>query len=279
MNESKGISNINKEEIEKIYTVFKLNGYVIDYEYQYNLERLISLSFKKENNYNGVCFVKEQQKISLIINIPLNYDKKLVKETISHELIHLLELNNIMKHGKNLPKYSSIQKTLQKYQPETIVMKSLKDIFYKTLDNEINANIAQTYTFLLNSNINDYNNLKKELLKYQNRINYENILKLDIKKINNDIFDNIVVFIEFQELIKLLKKHKVDYFYRFLKTDSETDILNKLLKISKNNIERLLMRQLKIIDEVIIDMNEKYFFTDVNSNLKTSFEEYINMKQ
>lgn len=54
--------------------------------------------------------------------------------------------------NKEYPKYNRIKLSLREFKdyPMSKSMEFLTDVFYKTLDNEVNANVAQTYIYVKN---------------------------------------------------------------------------------------------------------------------------------
>lgn len=87
------------------------------------------------------------------------------------------------------------------------------------MDNEVNSNVSQTYTYLRSFNSSDENYLKSKLEEYEIRKEYKNLLNFNISKFKSDIRLNNIDFEEFNEI---LIKNGVDDFLDFI---YERDIL------------------------------------------------------
>ena len=172
INEGRGISELNKEETENIFNIFKKEGYQT-FEHQI-LNRIIELTFS-EGNYDSK-FYKKSGKYYMLITCPKDYNDIKLKTIITHELNHFIEKSKIEDKKYRYPNYDKIKKSLIEFNPESKQLQFFKHIVYKTLDNEINANVSQTYTYLRNFNSSDEDYLKSKLEEYEVRREYQDLL-------------------------------------------------------------------------------------------------------
>lgn len=249
VNEGRGISEINKIETEKIFNLFKKSGFKSNISYKI-LKNNILINFI-EGNYNSYFF-KNKQIIILNFSIPEKYNDIKLKTVITHELNHFIEIFNIENKKYRIPNYNKIKKSLLIFNPKTKPLDFFKHLLYKTLDNEINANVAQTYTYLRNFNSIDSNLLKNELEKYSLRKEYNDILNFNINKLINDISID-----ELQELNDIFIKHNVNDFFPFINNIEPIEkYIKNWFKIITSNVKKLLKKQENIIKEVIEDIND-----------------------
>ena len=152
INEGKGISDVIKEDIDKIYQLFLDNSFST-HIYKFGKEKLgfrdLTIKFNHLNNYYSNIQIDKLNNITVNIGIPTNGKEKRVKENIAHELTHVMEILGIGT-DKEYPKYNKIKLSLREFKdyPMSKVMEFLTDVFYKALDNEVNANVAQTYIYV-----------------------------------------------------------------------------------------------------------------------------------
>lgn len=107
----------------------------------------LTIKFNHLNNYYSNIQIDKLNNITVNIGIPTNSKEKRVKENIDHELTHVMEILGLS--DKEYPKYNRIKLSLREFKdyPMSKAMEFLTDVFYKTLDNEVNANVAQTYIY------------------------------------------------------------------------------------------------------------------------------------
>ena len=253
INESKGISNLIKENVDKIYQLYLDNSYST-HNYIFGNKNII-IKFNHLNNYYSNIQIDKQSNIIVSLGIPTNGKEKRVKENITHELTHVIEIIGL--GNKEYPKYNKKSLIEFKGYPMSKAMEFISDVFYKTLDNEVNANVAQTYIYI----ISDGRCTKEEALT---RLKDWETYKLydNIKNINLDI------------LVSKLSKEEIDTFNSILiennvRTISSNNIntwLNYWFKIFKRKAETFLKNSKRILDEIESDWKiyEQY----------TSIEEY-----
>ena len=266
LNEGRGISDINKEETENLFKIFKKNGYCTS-DYQI-LNKIIEVTFS-EGNYDSK-FYKKSGKYFLLITCPKEYDSLKLKTIITHELNHLIEISKIEDKKYRYPNYNKIKKSLVEFNPTSKQLKFFKHLVYKTIDNEINANVSQTYTYLRSFNSSDVNFLKKQLDEYEIRKEYQNLLKFNISDFKEDIRSNNIDFNEFN---KILLSNGVEDFLDFLNQKDLDKYIDNWFKIITSNIKKLLRKQNNIIKEVIEDIDK---FNNYSSEYPVSEKAILN---
>jgi hypothetical protein len=273
LNEGRGISELNKEETINLFNIFKSNSFST-FEYQI-LNRFIEISFNI-GNYDSK-FYKKSNKYYFLITCPEYFDEIKLKSIISHELNHFIEVSKIEDNKFRYPNYNKIKKSVIEFNPESKQLQFFKHIIYKTLDNEINANVAQTYTYLRSFNTNDDILLKDELKNYEVRIEYNNLLEFDVNKFKNDIKNNSINFEEFNNI---LLRNDVGNFLDFINYNLSTDkYIDCWFKIIYSNIKKLLEKQTNIIKEVIEDINKLNNYSSeypVNEKVVLNYIQYLN---
>ena len=255
LNESKGISNLIKENVDKIYQLYLDNSYST-HNYTFGDKNII-IKFNHLNNYYSNIQIDKQNNITVSIGIPTNGKGKRVKENITHELTHVIEILGL--GNKEYPKYNKIKKSLIEFKdnPMSKAMEFITDIFYKTLDNEVNANVAQTYIYIKSDGRCSKEEALSKLKDWETYKLYDNI-----KNINLDILESKLSKEEIDTFNSILIKNNV-------KTISSNNIntwLNYWFKIFKRKAETFLKNSKRILDEIESDWKiyEQY----------TSIEEY-----
>lgn len=273
INEGRGISEINKVESESIFNLFKKVGYSINNDYKFN-NLDIKINFKK--GYNSNLF-----NIKDIYIFNFEFSEKStdneIKEVISHEINHLIELISITTKKYRFPIYDSIKKSLLKFNPKTEEMQFFKHTIYKILDNEINANVAQTYTYLKQFNNDDKKFLIKKLEEYQKRRDYIILKNFNIKKLISYIKNNVDASNELIALNNLFITNNVDRYLNFLYKINNVDFyINNWFKLVKINVNKLLKKQDNVIKEVIEDINEGYSTEyPISESTLLNYNEYL----
>ena len=206
INEGKGISDVVKDEVDNIWNLFQQNSYSthnLTIGYDKIGFKEYEIKFAERNNYYSHLNVDRFRNCSITIGIPPNGKEKRVKEVISHELTHLIEIIGLNK--KDYPRYWNIKQSLMEFEPKTKAGELITHCIYKTLDNEVNANVAQTYVYLNNFGMMSKSNYLDKLKEYSEWIEYNNILK-----ISKDNIKSKVDTIEIEELNNILIKNGVD---------------------------------------------------------------------
>lgn len=259
--EGRGISDIIKDEVDKIYQLFLKNSFSSQ-KYLFGSDRLgykeITINFNHINNYYSNIKIDKFDNLILNIGIPTNGKEKRIKENISHELTHIIEILGL--GNKDYPKYNKIKRSLIEFKnkPMSNAMEFITDLFYKTLDNEVNANVSQTYIYIKSDG-------RCSKVMALNRLREWETYKL-YNSVKNPKLDS---------LIKDLNKEEVDVFNNLLikngvKTISTNDIekwLNYWFKIFKRKSDVFLRNSERILKEVEEDWSiyEQYVSTDYST--------------
>ena len=271
IDEGRGISELNKEETENLFNVFKKDGYKT-FDHQI-LNRIVEITFSEEN-YDSK-FYKKLGKYYLLISCPKNYDELKLKTIITHELNHFIEVSKIEDKKYRYPNYNKIKKSLIDFDPKSKQLQFFKHIIYKTLDNEVNDNVSQTYTYLRSFNSDNDDYLRSKLEEYEIRKEYQNLLNFNISKFKSDIKLNNIDFREFNEI---LIKNGVDDFLDFIYERNIDRYIDNWFKIIKSNIKKLLKKQDNIIKEVIEDINKLNNYTSeypISEKIILNYTEYL----
>jgi hypothetical protein len=243
INEGKGISDVVKDEVDNIWNLFKQNSYSthnLTIGYDKIGFKEYEIKFVERNNYYSHLNVDKFRNCSITIGIPPNGKERRVKEVISHELTHLIEIIGLNK--KDYPRYWNIKQSLMEFEPKTKAGELINHCIYKTLDNEINANVAQTYVYLNNFGMMSKSNYLDKLKEYSQWIEYNNILK-----ISKDNIKSKVDITEIEELNNILIKNGVDTIRSF----NIDNWFNFWFKIFNRKANIYLKNSQRIIDEVM----------------------------
>ena len=243
INEGKGISDVVKDEVDNIWNLFQQNSYSthnLTIWYDKIGFKEYEIKFVKRNNYYSHLNVDKFRNCSITIGIPPNGKERRVKEVISHELTHLIEIIGLNK--KDYPRYWNIKQSLMEFKPKTKAGELITRCIYKTLDNEVNANVAQTYVYLNNFGIMSKSNYLDKLNEYPEWIEYNNILKISKENIKSKVNPS-----EIEDLNNILIKNGVNTIRSF-NIDNWFNFWFKTFH-RKSNI--YLENSQRIIDEVV----------------------------
>jgi hypothetical protein len=272
VNEGRGISDLNKEETEILFNIFKKNKYHT-FKHQV-LNRVIEVTFSN-GNYDSK-FYKKEGRYYLLITCPVSHDDIKLKTIITHELNHFIEISKIEDKKYRYLNYNKIKKSLIEFKPNNKQLEFFIHVIYKTLDNEINANVSQTYTYLRSFNSSDEDFLRRKLNEYVVRKEYQILLNFDTTKFKLDLRLNNINFEEFNNI---LIKNGVGDFLDFIYEKNIDKYIDSWFKIIKSNIKKLLKKQDNIIKEVIEDIdNFNNYSTEYPITEKTilNYNEYLN---
>jgi hypothetical protein len=243
INEGKGISDVVKDEVDNIWNLFQQNSYSthnITIGYDKIGFKEYEIKFVERNNYYSNLNVDKFRNCSITIGIPPNGKEKRVKEVISHELTHLIEIIGLNK--KDYPRYWNIKQSLMEFEPKTKAVELITHCIYKTLDNEVNANVAQTYVYLNNFGMMSKSNYLDKLKEYSEWIEYNNILKISKENIKSKVYPS-----EIEDLNNILIKNGVDT----IKSFNIDNWFNFWFKIFHRKSNTYLKNSQRIIDEVM----------------------------
>lgn len=240
INEGKGISDLIKEDVDKIYQLFLDNSYSA-HTYKFGNDKIgfknLTIKFNHLNNYYSNIQIDKSNIITVNIGTPTNGKEKRIKENITHELTHAIEILGL--GDKDYPKYNRIKLSLREFkdQPISKAMEFITDIFYKTLDNEINANVAQTYIYVKSdgrcSEIEALNRLNDwETYKFYNNIKNIKLDTLEDKLLKDEVnlFNSLLI----KNGVKTITSDISNWLRYWFK------IFNRKADIFLNNSERIL---------------------------------------
>ena len=192
----------------------------------------------------------------------------------------MIEYVNLQDKKFQIPSYNSIKQALTKFNPKTKEMDYFKYMIYSTLDNEINANVAQTFNYLKSFNIKDKKVLRKKLDEYEKRKEYIKSISINKDKFIEDIQKNQQVKNELEELNFLLLTKKIQNNYPFLVEINDIKAyIENWFNIFQSKIKKYLSKQENLINEVIetINISENFspdvYITEEKIN---NFHIYIN---
>ena len=271
INESKGIPYVIKLFSKIISDKINLNEteYFIDInEYDFKLKNLkIKLDNQKIDTYYSYSDFGEflnNQLIDPLIYISFDFDKyndKELKRIITHELLHIYEMYqryiNDTGDGLQWILIKKIQNIRKKYENDKFLSDLCLMVYYSS-DQELNAVVAQTYTILMSCNSTDKKILSEEMNKSKSWNIYKQLMLFDKKDYTINYDRCIEFFKELNEMMKDVsdKKHNI-----FEIPENEKDV-NKIIKyyikLFRKKGEYLKSKLIKVIDEVIKDINDFY---------------------
>lgn len=245
INEGKGISDVVKEDVDKIYGLFLDNSFST-HTYKFGKEKLgfrdLTIKFNHLNNYYSNIQIDKLNKITVNIGIPTNGKEKRIKENIAHELTHVMEILGLGT-DKEYPKYNRIKLSLREFKdyPMSKAMEFLTDVFYKTLDNEVNANVAQTYVYVKSDGRCSKDQALIRLKEWETYKLYDSI-----KNIKLDILENKLTSDEVNQFNSLLTKNGV----KTISSDNIMIWLNYWFKIFRRKADIFLKNSERILEEI-----------------------------
>lgn len=243
--EGKGISDVIKEDVDKIYQLFLDNSFST-HTYKFGKEKLgfrdLTIKFNHLNNYYSNIQIDKLNNITVNIGIPTNGKEKRVKENIAHELTHVMEILGIGS-DKEYPKYNRIKLSLREFKdyPMSKAMEFLTDVFYKTLDNEVNANVAQTYIYVKSDGRCSKEQALFRLKEWETYKLYDSI-----KNIKLEILENKLTSEEVNHFNSLLIKNDV----KTISSDNIMIWLNYWFKIFRRKADIFLKNSERILEEI-----------------------------
>lgn len=281
INEDKRIFNF----IKKLSTI--ISGKIFKQYENLSFDDQVSFNFKVHINFEEIREIRE---ISILIKmVKRNYDSKFyttgnnllndlslefdlpskskldhfyLHELIVHELTHLYEYYNIVINQRKFPLYDNIKKSLIRTikQDEFDIFLYFRNLVYLTLDNELNARVAQSYQSLMFNKITDKEQLFNILKTTHVWKKYKEIDNFNPKKYTSDLIE--MLGIDFTKILinkfnQELNLNSINF--SFIKNvDSEIDIIRYFTgwnKRFKYKLKKHLFKLNRIIDEVIKDKN------------------------
>jgi len=272
INEGKGISDVIKEDVDKIYQLFLDNSFST-HTYKFGKEKLgfrdLTIKFNHLNNYYSNIQIDKLNNIAVNIGMPTNGKEKRVKENITHELTHVMEILGIG-NDKEYPKYNRIKLSLREFKdyPMSKAMEFLTNVFYKTLDNEVNANVAQTYIYVKGDGRCSKEQALIRLKDWETYKMYDSI-----KNIKLEILENKLTGEEVSQFNSLLIKNDV----KTIPSDNIMIWLNYWFKIFRRKSDIFLKNSERILEEIEEDWKkfENYTTSDYDHNRIIDYSPYI----
>jgi len=273
LNEGKGISTfIKKLSTTIVGDIFK-DIKVFDIEIDIpELSTINKISIEVNNikkDYHSVFLVKSGAGNDILNNLLIKFDLPLIEdidhyyliEIVSHELTHLYEFYNIVINNKKLPLYNNIKKALIQTisQDNFDIFSYFRNIVYLTLDNELNARVAQTYQLLKFKNIKDKPQLFNILKTTHIWKKYKEIDNFNTKSYTNYLIEILginLTCILINEFNKELKNNFINFSF-ITNVSNENEIIeyfNNWNKRFKYKLKKHILKLNKVIDEVVADL-------------------------
>jgi hypothetical protein len=278
INENRGISNFIKKlstiisgrifkEYEKISDnstpSFNIN-IKIDCEEINQINKINLIITGYSGNYHSKFYPLDDNLLNLCLEFDLPVKSKLdyfyLHELIIHEMTHLYEYYNIVINQREFPLYNRIKKTLIRTikQDEFDVFSYFRNLVYLTLDNELNARVAQTYQLLKYENIHDKEQLFNILKTKHIWKKFKEINSFNYKKYTNDLIE--FIGLDFTKTLinsfnNELKNNNIEFKF-IKKVNNEEDILQYFKNWNnrfKYKLKKHLYKLNRVIDEVIKD--------------------------
>jgi hypothetical protein len=282
INENRGISNFIKKLATRVSgSIFKEYEKVSD-ELLAEFTININVKFDEIDKINHIAIIVRSEECNyhskfitngsdLLNDLCLEFDlpKKsdldynYLHELIIHELTHLYEYYNIVVNRREFPLYNKIKKSLVRTikQDDFDIFSYFRNLVYLTLDNELNARIAQTYQLLKFEKINDKDQLFNILKTKHIWKKYKEIESFSPKKYTSDLIE--LVGLDFSKILinqfnKELRLNGVDF--SFIKdTNTKEDVIkyfNSWKKRFNYKLKKHLIKLRRAIDEVVKDQKK-----------------------
>lgn len=256
LNEGRGISNYNKEYIDRIYSLFIYNGYNKEIFFRDSKRNITISIFFRESGNSFASLEESPDQYIMVLSCPKIYTEQRVKEEIAHELNHITEIYETIKKDVN-PRHNRVQKALRRFSAKETVNIFFKRLIYKTLDNEINANIARMYSYLIMSGAKEESELLRKLRDSDVWKEYNNLYNLSAsQRIISDIRKSTEAIRELKQLNQSLIDHGAGEKWSFIRYDLDKDLdkyIESWFKIVKKKSKKFLDRSERIVKEVVSD--------------------------
>ena len=272
INESRGISNIVKLYTDIVYENFiDRDSKVIfidltDKDFQlFNIKLNISFDnridfYAKFDPINFKFTDNKLLNIELEFLVPVDSEEYIIKSKITHELTHVLEFYNLVKHNRKLPKHVNLKKIITNFNKIETPLNDFTYFIYLSLDNELNASVSEVYHFLMKFNSKDKSFLEERIKESESWKKYEELFNFDaeffynymIEKISKPALDVLITYLNNQ--LSEINKNLVFNL-------STIEYFKKWEKIFKIKCKKNKLKLLAVIYEVIKDqdnINEYY---------------------
>lgn len=292
INEERGVSNTVIDYTNILLKIFKINSFCrkeIDLKNSDLPLYSLTIIFEQDLKWGGKTIYKDVKLIDnrlygIIIHISILDELNLykIRELLAHELAHVLIFYNTYKAVKK-PK-NEIISAINSFNYNFNELRGFFYLVYKSTDGEINAEIHNTYVFLLKISPKDKTIIKENLLDCDiyvdssNMINFNAIdflknqkLKvLEIAKIINSFRIKLIqnkvtlnaIILEIDEIDEKLATKQLNlYFYNWQK------IFNKQGIKLKEKLDKLIDKVYDDKDKVFLEHNN-----NIESPFKTEYE-------
>lgn len=277
--ENKGFNDIFDIYSNILYNLFKNFGYTtIDHDFTNNDFKIKNCKITFTNNKNSSFYTKNsyynfdtKEILGYNFIFSIKPTEKETKSEFIHELVHAFEFYQISKRNKPIPFYNILKKSLLNTKiSDEHPFQAFRHFIYLSLDNELNARIAQVYPFLSSLQTDNYSIILKELLKtdiykkYNEMINFDseqlceyliknvgliNVCEL-VNKLNSEILSQVKI-----NKYNLLKTY--DFLSKKVDNDNLIDYFYQWQKIMKDKGKKHKNKLIQLIDKVIIDYRNK----------------------
>jgi hypothetical protein len=282
INENRGISNFIKKLATRVSgSIFKeyekvsdelLAEFIININVKFDeidkINHIAIIVRSEECNYHSKFITNGSDLLNdlcLEFDLPKksDLDYNYLHELIIHELTHLYEYYNIVVNRREFPLYNKIKKSLVRTikQDDFDIFSYFRNLVYLTLDNELNARIAQTYQLLKFEKINDKDQLFNILKTKHIWKKYKEIESFSPKKYTSDLIE--LVGLDFSKILinqfnKELRLNEVEF--SFIKDiNTEEDVIkyfNSWKKRFNHKLKKHLIKLKRVIDEVVKDQKK-----------------------
>lgn len=269
------VKNIFKELLKEVDSMISYNilnkkisfneFYKSNDNKKFNFNGDLDIKINKSNR-NDIYGISSPMKIELYFNFD-SYDKVELKRVLLHEILHVYEISNRMKNDSSSLQWS-ISKTLMSIRDKYKSDKFISDLIYNiyiSFDHEIGARVCETYIVLMEFMSTDKDLLNSELKNTKAWYYKKMLTNLKTDSIN---YQNLLnFFIEFNGLIS----NKFELNNKVFRIPNDTknckSILKEWLSIFNKKSKYFERKLLKVIDEVILDVNMLN-----NTSIKENFE-------
>lgn len=199
----------------------------------------------------------------IVISFNFNhYSKDELKRVILHELLHVYEIYHRIKNKVGKKIQWDLNNELMKIRNNYLNDNFISDfiyLIYASLDQEIGARVAETYSILIEERSKDKSYLLTIIKKTKA---WNMMLYLKSFKKDNYVIDYNNCFNFFNELNTIMSNKGIIKKFNIFKIPKDKKdinlIINSYIKLFKDKSIKYEGKLLKIIDEVIADMNKMY---------------------
>lgn len=284
LTEGRGISDLIKQYSVIILDYLKENEYKQILEFNYSQLPLIDLrvNFNISNDYHGLfdpsfSYLKDNKLYNIVINIeiPEKYDDIKILGILSHELTHVkefyeIDLKNLTLKVKIHPIHIDIKQINKEFIKQYSTFDNFYDLIYLSVDDEMNARIAQLYHYLYEFKNKDKDFLFEKVKEHKNweyvemLKNFDSVkfIEYNINKISRLGLEKITI-----DLIEKFKDKNLNKRSKMLtfidKNLSIEDFYNEWKNYFNKKADQHIERIKYQIKEVIEDLNGNKPFNEL----------------